>query len=154
MESRFKGNLKLFWNNFSVSALNSMGGELCSVIVSERLKMKKSLALNYWQDAISGVEVSSNARNINKLWGVNSFCNFSFFTIRYFFSFHKKYNLAKIWGGCSPPAPTVSTGLYLNSYYRHYIRDTECRLTVHKTNWTSYERSTYVLCSKDVVKSK
>ena len=32
---------------FLVSALNNMGGVLCSVIVNERLKMRKSLAINY-----------------------------------------------------------------------------------------------------------
>ena len=36
---------------------------LCSLIVSEWLKMIKSLAINYWQDAISGVEVNGNGRN-------------------------------------------------------------------------------------------
>ena len=40
---------------------------MCSVIVSERLKMRKSVAINYRQDTISGVDVKSNARNINKL---------------------------------------------------------------------------------------
>ena len=48
---------------FSVSTINSMNGDLCSVVVSERLKIRKSLAVNYWQDIISGVEVNSNDRN-------------------------------------------------------------------------------------------
>ena len=80
--SRFKDNLKFLWNNFSVSTLNSIGGVLCSVTVSERLKMRKSLAINYWQDTISGVEVSSNVRNINKLWGVST--SSVIFTVFYF----------------------------------------------------------------------
>ena len=33
-----------------------MDGVLCSVIVSELLKMGKSLAINYWLGTISGVE--------------------------------------------------------------------------------------------------
>ena len=41
-----------------------MGGVLCRAIVSERLEMRKSVAINYWQHTISGVEVSSK---INKL---------------------------------------------------------------------------------------
>ena len=57
---------------FSVSTINSMDGVLRSVIVSERLKMRKSLAINYWQDTISGVEVNSNVRNISNLWGVST----------------------------------------------------------------------------------
>ena len=35
-----------------------MGGVQCSAIVSERLKMRKSLAIHYSQDTISGVEVN------------------------------------------------------------------------------------------------
>ena len=42
-----------------------MDGVLCSVIVGERLKLRKSLAINCRQDAISGVEVNINVRNIN-----------------------------------------------------------------------------------------
>ena len=37
-----------------------------SAIVSERLKMKKSLGIHYWQDTISGVKVN-DIKNINKL---------------------------------------------------------------------------------------
>ena len=48
-----------------------MDGVLRSVIVSERLKMRKSLAINYWQDTISGVEVNTNVRTINNFWGVS-----------------------------------------------------------------------------------
>ena len=40
---------------------------MCSVIVSKWLKMRKSLAINYWQDTISGFEVNRNVRNTNKL---------------------------------------------------------------------------------------
>ena len=40
---------------------------LCIVIVSERLKIRKSSAINYSLDTISGVEVNINVRNINNL---------------------------------------------------------------------------------------
>ena len=51
---------------FLVSTPNSMGGVLCSIIVSERFKIRKSLAINYWQDTMSGVEVDNNAiKSIN-----------------------------------------------------------------------------------------
>ena len=40
---------------------------MCSAIVSERLKMRISLRIHYWQDTISGVEVNNNVININKL---------------------------------------------------------------------------------------
>ena len=44
--SRFKGNAKLLCNIFFfVSALNSMGGVLCSAMMSERLKIGKSLGI-------------------------------------------------------------------------------------------------------------
>ena len=43
-----------------------MGGVLCSVTVCDRLKIKKSLAINYWYDTISGVEVNTNViKSIN-----------------------------------------------------------------------------------------
>ena len=49
LRSRFLGDLKLLWNIFfSASTINSMCAVLCSVIVSEQLKMRKSLAINYW----------------------------------------------------------------------------------------------------------
>ena len=44
-----------------------MGGVLCSTIVSERLKLRKSLEIHYRQDIIFGVEVNNNVININKL---------------------------------------------------------------------------------------
>ena len=37
-----------------------MGGVLCSATVSQRLKMRKSLGIYYWQDSISGVKVNNN----------------------------------------------------------------------------------------------
>ena len=55
---------------FFRTTINSMYAVLCSVIVSERLKMRKSNVINYWQDTISGVEFNSNVRNVNKFWGV------------------------------------------------------------------------------------
>ena len=46
--SRFISDLKLLLNYFFfVSTLNSKGGVLCSARVSERLKMRKSLAIHY-----------------------------------------------------------------------------------------------------------
>ena len=44
-----------------------MGGVLCSAIVSEWLKMRKSSGVHYGQDTISGVEANNNVININKL---------------------------------------------------------------------------------------
>ena len=40
---------------------------MCSAIVSEQLKIRKSLGVHYWQDTNSGVEVNDNVININKL---------------------------------------------------------------------------------------
>ena len=60
---------------------------MCSVIVSERLKMRKPLAINYWQDTISGVEVNSNVRNINNFEEfqlVLQFCTISHFNTIFF----------------------------------------------------------------------
>ena len=69
--SRFKGNPKLLCNIYTyiffVSALNSIGGVLCSSIMREWLKIRKSLGIYYWQDTISGTEVNNNVVNINKL---------------------------------------------------------------------------------------
>ena len=45
----------------------SMGGVLCSAIMSERLKMRKSLGIHYCQNTIAGVKVNNNVVNINKL---------------------------------------------------------------------------------------
>ena len=45
---------------FFVSTLNNMGGVLCSAIVSDRLKMRKSLGIYYWQDTISDVGINNN----------------------------------------------------------------------------------------------
>ena len=70
LESRFKGNPKLLCNIYIyifVSALNSIGDVLCSSIMSEWLKIRKSLGIYYWQDTISGTEVNNNVVNINKL---------------------------------------------------------------------------------------
>ena len=44
-----------------------MGGVLCRVIVSEWLKMRKSLGIHYCQDTISGAQVNNNVININTL---------------------------------------------------------------------------------------
>ena len=66
-----KTSLMIFKNYFQiifflVSTLNNRGGVLCSVIVNERFKMRKSLAINYWQDTMSGVEVDNNViKSIN-----------------------------------------------------------------------------------------
>ena len=84
-ESRFIGYLKLF----SVCTKYSMCAVLYSVIVSERLKMRKSPAINYWQDTVSGLEVNRNVRNINKLWGIlTSFVILYYFSLYYYFFFN------------------------------------------------------------------
>ena len=49
-----------------------MDDVLGSVIVTERLKTRKSLATDYWEDIISGVEVKSNDRNVKNLWKVST----------------------------------------------------------------------------------
>ena len=75
MGSRLLGDLKLLWNIvffFFVSTKNSMDRVLFSVIVNEQLKMRKSLAINYWKYTISGFEVNSNVRNVNNLWGTSA----------------------------------------------------------------------------------
>ena len=109
-----------------VSTINSMDGVLCRVIVSERLKMRKSPAINYWQDAISGVEFKSNDRNVKILWGVsNSFEFCASFHFNTFFFNSWKIQVSKnleVGGDCSPPPPhpphlppptSVSTGLHI-----------------------------------------
>ena len=48
-----------------------MGGVLCSVIASERIKKGKPLAIIYWQDTIFGVEIN-NVININILSEVSN----------------------------------------------------------------------------------
>ena len=91
-----------------------MNGVLCSVIVSERLKMRKSLAINYWQDTISGVEVSTNVRTINNFWGVST----SFTTSL---------------GGCSP------LQIFANLYFSwiEKIGGKVKNSTKFKTSWNS-----------------
>ena len=77
---------------FLVSTLNSMGASLCSVAVSERLKMRKSLAINYWQDTISDVEVSHNvikSINLQEFQLVLWFCTIFHFNTIFFFQFIK-----------------------------------------------------------------
>ena len=77
----------------SVSAINSMDDVLCSVIVSVWLKMKKSLAINYGQDTIFGVEIKSCDRNVKSLWGVST--SFEFCAI-----FHFKTIFFNLWHIC------------------------------------------------------
>ena len=45
---------------YFVSTFSSMGGVVCSAIVSELLKMRKSLAIYYWQDVLSDVEFNND----------------------------------------------------------------------------------------------
>ena len=49
-----------------------MGGVACSALVSELLKMKKSIAIHYWQDVPYDAEFNNNVININKLCGVST----------------------------------------------------------------------------------
>ena len=89
-----------------------MGGVLCSVTVCDRLKIKKSLAINYWYDTISGVEINTNViKSINfedfqlGLW----FCTIFHFNTIFFNSLKKK--LVKICGG-GGWSPTSTPGIY------------------------------------------
>ena len=95
-----------------------MGGVLWSVTVSERLKMRKYLKLI--TDRIpSRVEVRSNVRNINKLWGVStSFVIFTIFHFNTIFFHFIKNTILQISGGAAAPptASPVSTGLILCHY--------------------------------------
>ena len=75
--SWFIGYLKLF----SVSTINSMCTVLYSVTMRERLKTRKSPAINYWQDTISLLKRNRNVRNINNLWEI-----LTSFVILYYFS--------------------------------------------------------------------
>ena len=94
----------------SVSTINSMDDVLGSVIVTERLKTRKSLATNYWEDIISGVEVKSNDRNVKNLWKTSTSFQFcAFFHFKTYFNswkIHVSKNLVK--GG----GLLVSTSLY------------------------------------------
>ena len=65
---------------FFVSTLSSMGGVVCSAIVSELIKMRKSLTIHCLQDVPSEVELNNNVININKLCGV-----LTSFVILYYF---------------------------------------------------------------------
>ena len=66
---------------YFVSTISSIGGVVCSAVVSGLLKMRKSIAIHYWQDVPSDVEFNNNVININKLWGVSTS-----FVILYYFS--------------------------------------------------------------------
>ena len=109
----------------SVSTINSMDDVLCSAIVTERLKMRKSLPINYWQDTTSVVEIKSNGRNVKNLWGVSTsfeFCVIFHFKTIFFNSW--KIQVSKNLRGAapSPPlapsAPPVSTGLRTKIVFR------------------------------------
>ena len=77
-----------------------MGGAVCSAIVSELLKMRKSLAIHYWWDVPSDVELNNNVINVKKIWGVwTSFVICTIFRFNTIFSIYEKKNLAKIWEG-------------------------------------------------------
>ena len=86
----FKNHVFNFFFFFWVLTVSSKSGVLCSAIVSERLKMRKSLRIHDCQDIISGIEVNNNVININKLWRVSTiFWNFLlFFTLTLFFFFN------------------------------------------------------------------
>ena len=83
MGKKFIDDRKIIWNDFFffTSTLISMGGVVSSAIVNELLKMRKPLAIRYWQDLPSDVELNNNVININKLWGVSTS-----FVILYYFS--------------------------------------------------------------------
>ena len=66
---------------YFVSTISSIGGVVCSAIMSELLKMRKSIAIRYWQDVPSDAKFNNNVININKLWGVSTS-----FVILYYFS--------------------------------------------------------------------
>ena len=79
-----------------------MDDVLGSVIVTERLKTRKSLATNYWEDTISGVEVKSNDRNVKNLWKVLTsfqFCAICHFETTFFNSW--KIHVSKNLGGAA-----------------------------------------------------
>ena len=125
---------------FLVSTLNGMVGVLCSVIVNERLKMRKYLAINYWQDIISGVEVSNNvikSTNFEEFQPVLWFCTiFHFNTI---FSNSSKIEFRKNLGGeggCSTPSPP---GFYWPEY-GPYILLLYVLITVFMRSFQIYRR--------------
>ena len=66
---------------YFVSTISGIGGVVCSAIMSELLKMRKSIAIRYWQDVPSDAKFNNNVININKLWGVSTS-----FVILYYFS--------------------------------------------------------------------
>ena len=113
MGKQFIGGLKLLWNDL-LFTLSSMGGVVCSAIVSELLKMRKSLAIHYWWDVPSDVELNNNVINVKKIWGVwTSFVICTIFRFNTIFSIYEKKNLAKIWeGGWWSSIPSASPGFY------------------------------------------
>ena len=109
----------------------SMGGALYSAIVRERLRMRKSLVIYYWQNAISRVKVNKNVTNINKLWRVST----SFVILNYFSLFHyriyarvhsKKHCIIHLWQGSEYSSGSEYTrilnmlGLY--NFYKKMLR--------------------------------
>ena len=101
MGSRFLGDPKLLWNIVFVrSTINNMDDVLGSVIVTERLKTRKSLATNYWEDIISGVEVKSNDRNVKNLWKVSTSFQFcAIFHVKTTFFNSSKIHVSRSLGG-------------------------------------------------------
>ena len=123
------------FNFFFVSTLSSMGDVLCSAIVSERLKMRKSLGIHYWQDILSGAEVNKNVININKRWKVStSFVILYYFSLFYFnitFFNSSKIEVSKNLGDCSPsPSPLAHRFLY------DFL--TKVCLILHSINWPNF----------------
>ena len=111
----------------SVSTINSMDDVLGSVIVTERLKTRKSLATNCWRDTISVVEVKSNDRNVKNLWKVSTsfkFCAIFHFKSTFFNSWKIQVSKNLGVGGAvvppppPPPPPPVSAGLYHSNISR------------------------------------
>ena len=101
---RSKTSLKYF---FSVSTITSMCAVLCSVIVSERLKMRKSLAINYWQDTIFLVSSSIVMLEISITFKEFQLV-LQFWTVSHFntiFSIHKNTSSQKPGELQPPPAP-------------------------------------------------
>ena len=101
---RSKTSLKYF---FSVSTITSMCAVLCSVIVSERLKMRKSLAINYWQDTIFLVSSSIVMLEISITFKEFQLV-LQFWTVSHFntiFSIHKNTSSQKPGELQPPPTP-------------------------------------------------
>ena len=87
------------------------------------LPQKRGVSSSGRNYAISGGSVNNNVININKLWEVStSFVILYYLWLQHYFFFnHEKYNLAKIWRGCSVNSSKMTAKF--DSPYNFWLRN-------------------------------